>query len=288
MIKSNCSINKLYGDDKMKIIDAHIHYRPGYEPFSAVAESSGHKNTSEHLKHEFEKNNIVHAIVMGNLSPELENHIYPEYMSYCFGLDSSCFKNPTEPPEYFISLAEEHLKRENCTGIKLYPGYCPMYLSDKQYEPFYELAEKHNKTVAIHTGALSRGDALLKYSHPLTIDEIAVKYPKVQFVMCHFGNPFLSEAAAVAEKNKNVAVDISGIVEGDFDIESCFEQYHGFIEILKSWLYYFGDYSRIMYGSDWPIVNIGKYIEFIKRIVPEKYHENVFFKNAVNIYNLKL
>ena len=39
----------------MKIIDAHIHYKPEYEPFNLVAENSGHKNTAEHLKAEFEK-----------------------------------------------------------------------------------------------------------------------------------------------------------------------------------------------------------------------------------------
>ena len=86
----------------MKIIDAHMHYRPGYEPFSLVAENSGHINSAEHLKAEFEKNNICHSIVMGNLSVELEDHNYPSNMSYCIGLDSNCFKNPEKPYSYFV------------------------------------------------------------------------------------------------------------------------------------------------------------------------------------------
>ena len=32
--------------------------------------------------------------------------------------------------------------------------------------------------------------------------------------MCHFGNPFLEAAAAVVEKNPNVAADLSGLLEG--------------------------------------------------------------------------
>lgn len=273
----------------MKIIDAHMHYRPGYEPFSLVAENSGHINSAEHLKAEFEKNNICHSIVMGNLSVELDDHNYPSNMSYCIGLDSNCFKNPEKPYSYFVNMVEEHLKRDNCVGIKLYPGYCPMYLSDKAYTPFYALAEKYEKAVAVHMGALAAGKTTyLKYSHPLTLDEIAADWPKVQFIMCHFGNPFLADAAAVAEKNRNIAIDLSGLVEGNFDFDLYFEERKGYVEILKAWLGYFGDYKRIMYGSDWPIVNIEKYIRYIKRIIPQKYYDDVFFNNAVRIYKLKL
>ena len=41
-----------------------------------------------------------------------------------------------------------------------------------------------------------------------------------------------------------------------------------------------------MYGTDFPIVNIEKYLEFAKRIIPEKYHEKVFYENAKRIYGL--
>ena len=65
-------------------------------------------------------------------------------------------------------------------------------------------AASYKKPVAIHTGATAGSNALLKYSHPLTLDEAAVAHPDVQFVMCHIGNPFLMDAAAVLEKNGNM------------------------------------------------------------------------------------
>ena len=43
-----------------------------------------------------------------------------------------------------------------------------------------------------------------------------------------------------------------------------------------------------MFGTDWPIVNLGEYIGFIARLVPERYHEAVFFDNANRIYGLGL
>ena len=91
---------------------------------------------------------------------------------------------------------EENLKRKQCCGIKLYPGYNHVYVYDELYDPIYELARKYNKPVAIHTGLTATANALLKYSHPMTLDEAAVKYPDVQFVMCHIGNPFLQDAIA--------------------------------------------------------------------------------------------
>ncbi|MCQ4725181.1 amidohydrolase family protein [Anaerotignum faecicola] len=273
----------------MKIIDGHIHFRPEYENFSEVAASSGHINSEKHLKEVFEKNNICHAIVMGNLDLELENHIYPEYMSYCVGLDSNTFNE--RPLKYFVEMAELHLKRDECVGIKLYPGYCHFYVYDEIYEPFYKLAEKYNKPVAIHTGAVAntkKGGSLLKYSHPLTVDEAAVSHPGVNFVMCHFGNPWLCDAASVIEKNRNVYADISGILEGRFDVGKFINENLNYINMIKTWLGYIGDYSRIIYGTDWPIVNIENYLEFARFLIPESEHEKVFYENAKRIYGLKI
>ena len=43
-----------------------------------------------------------------------------------------------------------------------------------------------------------------------------------------------------------------------------------------------------MEDTDWPIVNLGEYIAFIKGIVPEEHWERVFFRNANRIYRLNL
>jgi len=271
----------------MKIIDAHIHFRPAYEKFGIIAENAGHKNTEEHISEAFKKNNVIHAVVMGNGDLSLENHSYPEYMSYCMGLDASCEFGSKEM-DYYVEMTEKHLQQKKCAGIKLYPGYLHHYIYDKMYEPFYALAKKYEKPVAVHTGATARPDALLKYSHPFTLDEAAYRYPDVQFVMCHFGNPFLSEAAAVAEKNKNVAVDISGILEGNFDEDSFYKENAFYIQMLSSWLGYPSAWDRIMYGTDFPLVNMEKYISFVKKIVPEKHHEKVFYENAKRIYKLDI
>ena len=109
---------------------------------------------------------------------------------------------------------EAHLRRDNCCGVKLYPGYNKIALSDPMYQPIYRLAARYGKPVAVHMGLTAFSRAHLKYCHPLALDEVAADHPDTQFVMCHFGNPFLEAAAAVVEKNPNVAADLSGLLEG--------------------------------------------------------------------------
>ena len=56
--------------------------------------------------------------------------------------------------------------------------------------------------------------------------------------MCHFGNPFLQEAAAVLEKNPNVSTDLSGLLEGRVDLDAYFLDRAVYAELLRGWLSY--------------------------------------------------
>lgn len=267
-----------------KIIDAHLHFCLDDQYFDGIALRAGHINTPEHLKQQYEELGIVGGVVMGNRGLEPERHRYPEYLRYCIGMDHTYLKahNVTDA----VSQIEYHLRQESCAGIKLYPGYNPIYVTDEVYEPVYELAALYHKPVAIHTGETAGPNALLKYSHPLTLDEAAVKHPDVQFVMCHFGNPWLNDAAAVISKNHNVAADLSGLLEGRIQVKEFVKDKKGYVEALGAWLGYLS-FDRIMFGTDWPLVNLKDYIEFITCLVPERYQEDVFYGNAARIYGFK-
>ncbi len=62
----------------------------------------------------------------------------------------------------------------------------------------------------------------------------------------------------------------------------------GYIQQLRTWITYVQDDERFLFGTDWPAVNIGNYIEFIQRLLPEKSWNKVFFENANRIYGLGL
>ncbi len=66
-----------------------------------------------------------------------------------------------------------------------------------------------------HCGDTYSERGLLKYSHPLTLDEVAVMHQDVTFMMAHFGDPWVLDGAEVVYKNSNMYADLSGLIVGD-------------------------------------------------------------------------
>lgn len=271
---------------RRRIIDAHLHFNPEEPYFSQIAREAGHVNSWEHLQEEYARLGYVGGIVMGNRSLNIKDHDYPGPLWYCVGLDREYLGGNSL--EQAAPLIEENLRNSRCVGIKLYPGYDPCYIYEAAYEPVYELAKQYGKPVAVHTGETAGQGALLKYCHPLTLDEVAVRHPHLQLVMCHFGNPWLMDAAAVVDKNENVALDLSGLLEGRFSVDTLFQKKRGYLDQLRGWLDYLDNYDDVMFGTDWPLVNLEEYVNFIERLIPEEEQEKVFFSNANRIYGLGL
>lgn len=273
----------------MKIIDAHLHFWPGNGYFHDVAQAAGQENTEAYVLAQYALHGYVSGVVMGNHGLTLEEHCYPACLRYCIGI-SFHEKNPPQREE-MLALAEAHLCRAQCVGIKLYTGYDAIYLHDPAFEPFLALAKRQGKPVAIHMGLTSNARAYLKYAHPLTLDEVAVRHPDIQFVMCHFGNPWLADAAAVLMKNPNVSADLSGLFEGRLDVPAMLAGETGpgrYLGYLRTWLSFVGDYRKFLYGTDWPLVRLGEYARLIAALIPEAHREDVFFHNANRIYGMGL
>lgn len=277
----------------MKIIDAHLHFSSGGH-FQQTAKAAGHLDTLEHLKRSFQEYDIVMGIGMGvdgreknkNISHPLtinygENEI-PDFMVQCLGIDTKSITKDNSKAS--VEVFAELLKEARTVGIKVYAGYQHYYVNDPVYHPFYELAEAYDVPVVIHTGDTANAMGMLKYSHPLTVDEAAVNFPRVRFVMAHCGNPWIVDAVEVTKKNPNVYMDLSGLAEGKFDVDWFFANYEAYLNHLKMWLTYLGRYDKILYGSDWPLVNMGVYIEMMKRLIPKQYHAQVFYENALQVF----
>lgn len=268
----------------MNIIDAHIHFRLGNSHFDRLAQQAGHQNSADHLREVFAEEGIVRAIVMSNLSMESDNLDYPDFLCYCAGVGQDSLN--ADKIAHSIEMAEKHLSLPDCVGLKIYAGYTHYDLSNPVYTPFYELAQRYDKPVAVHMGVTAHSRALLRYCHPLQMDQVAVTFPKVQFVMCHFGNPWLMDAAAVLEKNENVWADLSGLIAGKFNVPEYLLAQSGYVEQLKTWITYVDNYDKFMFGTDWPLTDFGDYIRLFEHIIPEKYLERFYYDNACRIYNI--
>jgi uncharacterized protein len=140
-------------------------------------------------------------------------------------------------------------------GIKLFPGYHPYYPHDRRLDPVYEYAHRRKIPVLIHTGDTMNPLGLVKYARPVEVDEVAVRFRDVPIVLCHFGNPWVDEAAEIVYKNPNVYADTSGLLAHpsyplyDRMVELCRQRLMGAILMI-------GSTERVLYGSDWPLLDL--------------------------------
>ncbi len=281
----------------MKIIDAHLHMKKN-EGFDALCRASGHKNNFSHLMDCFGQEQIAACVVMGTGLPQddpcrpglfdlngpadMQSYQYPPSVGFCIGVDPEGLRQ--DKLERTLTAYREAIACPSCVGFKIYLGYRPFYADDSLYHPVYELAAAHDLTVAFHTGDTANPAGRLKFSHPLTVDEVAVRYPQLRLVLCHFGNPWMLDAAEVAKKNPNVYVELSGLAVGIPDSDAFRSRYKAYVEQLECWLHYLDRWDHVLYGSDWPLVNLHAYIALVQSFVPQSEWERVFYQNALQAY----
>jgi len=144
------------------------------------------------------------------------------------------------------------------SAVKFYTGYDHYMPNGEQVRYALDELNKVKCPVIFHMGDClnSVHRAKLKYAHPLHIDDIAVDYPDINFIIAHMGYPWVRDTAEVCYKNKNVFTDISGFVYGEFnkdDVGKFGKTLQEFLDIADS--------SKLLFGTDWPISNQRSYLE---------------------------
>jgi hypothetical protein len=250
------------------------------------------------LLKEFKKNNIVKAVGVS-----LETHYFENEeitSSFCnreikrLVLENrekfigACAINPLDFTDENISKLEDDIKKGFFRAIKLFPGYIFFYPDQKECYPIYEMAERNKIPVLFHTGDTWTAGSKLRYAHPLNIDDVAVSFPNVKFVMCHLGNPWIVDAVEILYKNENVYADLSGFIIEKENME--YKHYcDGRLRLIKEGINY-DDLiiDRLMFGTDYPLVSYSFYINFIKRLnLGKKEFNKIFFENASKLFNIK-
>ncbi len=175
------------------------------------------------------------------------------------------------------------LKTGRIKGLKLYPGYEPFYPHDPRMRVVYELAGEFGVPVMIHTGDTFDPQGKVKYAHPLQVDEVAVDFREVTFVICHLGNPWVTDTMEVIYKNANVVADFSGLTLGHF--EERFERF--MLAQINEFVAFAGDPSKLLFGTDWPVADMGDYVRFVRALnLSEEENELILWKNAARIFNI--
>jgi hypothetical protein len=285
-----------------KIIDAHAHPDFGDNYSMQSAKEAGITFSLKGILKDFKKYNILKAVAL----PKFTHYSRKEKINFTVRNDEikklileskgkfigGCTVKPTEYTQEDIDVLDVDIKNGIFKAIKLYPGYEHFFPYEEKCTPIYELAQRNNIPVLFHTGDTwsEAGGAKLKYAHPLNIDEVAVSFPDVNFVLCHLGNPWIIDAMEVLFKNNNAYADLSGFLVGKID-KTYKKYYDGRIRAIMEGIHF--DYLRLveklMFGTDYPLANYASYIKFIRMLdLTNKDFNKIFFENAVKVFNIKL
>ncbi|MDO8584457.1 MAG: amidohydrolase family protein [bacterium] len=264
----------------MKIFDSHIHSQFNKVAFQEATKQSGIDFSMKGLVEEMQGSGVDYAVTISNIFEDETPIGLGEMIKQQKEnprLRAVCAVNPERLGS--LAVAERALRDRSIIGFKIFLGYHPYGPTDGVYQDYYKLAQKHGGVIIFHTGDVySPEGGYLKYSHPLAIDEVAVNYPDASFVLAHAGNPWYVDAGAVAYKNKNVWLDLSGL-----DLGTSFKN----TATIKTGIKFLLDYAgpqKLLYGSDWPLVGMKPYCEMLKKIIPVKHHKMIFFENAWQLF----
>jgi hypothetical protein len=279
----------------MPIIDAHIHFSH-IESFKQTAREISLLDYSKAgFQKQFREAGVVAAVGMGlteqtrdgfpdQTSPSpmlLDLDEMPEGMALCPGINPVLLQSAGMQE---LERVEAVLSDPRTVGIKIYAGYYPFYVHDRVYEPIYRMAEEYQLAIVIHGGATYSDRCCLKYSHPLEVDELAVRHRHLNFIIAHLGDPWVMDTAAVVAKNENVHADLSGLIVGDEQKIWNTRTNRLSMEHIQHALNYAERYDKFLFGSDWPLAPVAPYIEFVRDLLPEEHHESVFYHNAIRAF----
>jgi len=187
-----------------------------------------------------------------------------------------------EHVESCIKLAKS---KKQVRAFKIRLGYVKVSPIDPVFLPLYEYALSSGLPVLFHTGDTATKRASLKHAHPLNLDELASSFDKLKIVVCHFGNPWIVDAAELVYKHNNVYADLSGLFSGYTRFSK------KYIETLVSQLnraiYYIGSVDRILFGTDYPVEDHERAIQLVKSLdLDENELKLVFYENAKGLFAL--
>jgi len=263
------------------IIDCHVHLNRYEEEEPPTLEERYHL-----LRSEMDANGVDFAVVLSSYKVTAERPSVSEILEVVGGDPHIGVVAGVSYERYRAhDLAElrELLEAGILRGLKLYPGYEPFYVSDPRMRVIYELAGEFAVPVMIHTGDTFDPRGKLKYAHPLEVDEVAVDFRDVTFVICHIGNPWITDAMEVIYKNDNVVGDISGFTLKHF--EERFERY--MLRQVEEVIAFAGDRSKLLYGTDWPICDMRSYLAFVEKLnLSENEREQILWRNSARVFGI--
>jgi predicted TIM-barrel fold metal-dependent hydrolase len=187
---------------------------------------------------------------------------------------------------------ERAVKKLGLKGYKVIASSQTIPMDDKSAYAVWEVAEKLGVPVIIHFGVLGGGGGMalnLRNMDPLTLWEVAKMFPRLAFVIPHFGAGYLRELLQLCWSCPNVYMDTSGSnrwmrwMPFEIDLKGLFRKA---IETVGP--------DRLIFGSDSSYFPRGFSLPYLREQLKacrsigleEGNIEKIFYKNAARLLKI--
>ena len=148
-------------------------------------------------------------------------------------------------------------------------------------EPYFALAEELDLPVLIHIEGIGAPNPTFRASagHPLLLEEVLVRHPKLRIYLENAGYPFLHEMIALMYQYPQVYADLSTITR-----VVPREAFHDYLRALMR----AGYGERLMFGTDGSPSWVGQALERIESasFLTDEQKRDIFYNNAARFLRL--
>jgi predicted TIM-barrel fold metal-dependent hydrolase len=196
------------------------------------------------------------------------------------GDEDSVIKAKTAFPDRFFSYAMVNPLKWTPAGVDaacLFPAMHRYSVHSDEAIRVFDWAQANRKAVFVHCGVLSVGvrkklglESLydMRFSNPIDLHAVAMRYPSVPVVVPHFGAGYFREALMLADLCPNVYLDTSSSNQWmryeHLDLRQVFRRS---LEVAGA--------NRVLFGTD-------------SSFFPRGWHQQIFEDQARSLYELNV
>ena len=172
-------------------------------------------------------------------------------------------------------------------GIVLYCSANNMHPAHSGAMKFYESAQELSLPVFFHNSDASlKNDAVLDYTQPYLLDEVAREFPALKIIIANMGLPFIEQTLSMVAKHKNVYADLT------IRPKNIWQTYNTVVAAYEC-----GVMDKLLFGSGFPSGHAGQCIETLLGfnmlladtnlpIVPRGNIRNVIERNTLELLGI--
>jgi hypothetical protein len=275
------------------IADAHVHFfshrffetlaaqKPGltFESLHWQMPPEQPEDLANIWAHELDRQGVAHAAIIASVP----------------GDEASVIKAAAAFPDRFFAYAMVNPEKWQPTDVSvacLFPAMHRYSIHSDAVLRVFDWAQANRKAVFVHCGVLSVGvrkklglESLydMRFSNPIDLHAVALRYPTVPIIVPHFGAGYFREALMLADLCPNVYLDTSSSNQWMKYQESHLDLRH----VLRRALDVAGP-RRLLFGTDSSFFPRGWHAQIFEDQARVLYELNVSEEDAKSIFSENL